>query len=118
MSELCSNSSSQVKYFSTVFLNIDGNQSNFDQLVAELAGTSIKFSAIGLAETNIAECNKDLYKIGDDYSSVYLSKNVKKAKGSGLGLYIHNTYNFSVINDITMSEEFIECLFVEITNVV
>ena len=118
MNEFCPDSSSQTNLFSTMFLNIDGNQSNFDHLVTELTGTSMKFSAIALAETNITECNKDLYKIDDDYSSVYLSKNEKKAKGSGLGLYIHNKYNFSVVNDLTVAEESIESLFVEITNTV
>ena len=33
-----------------------------------------EFSVIGIAETNILKSNKDLYKINDNYTSVYSSK--------------------------------------------
>ena len=49
--------------FSTYFLNIDGNKTNFDRLSAELAVIKHKFSVVALAETNTDECNKDLYKL-------------------------------------------------------
>ena len=46
------------EYFSTFFLNIDGNQTNFDQLVAEMSQLDHEFSVIGLAETNTDMTNK------------------------------------------------------------
>ena len=85
------------KYFSTFFLNIDGNQSNFDSLVAEISRLKHKFSIIGLAETNTVMENKDIYQISDDYTSVYQSNIKDKNKGSGIGLYINNKYNFSTL---------------------
>ena len=47
--------------FSTFFLNVDGNTTNFDQLVAEIQLYSHDFSVISLAETNIDQCNQHIY---------------------------------------------------------
>ena len=66
-----SNKNGNDSLFSTFFLNIDGNFSNFDQLVSEVHGLDHKFSAIGLVETNIDAEHKDLYKISDEYTSIY-----------------------------------------------
>ena len=60
--------------FSTYFLNIDGNKTNFDRLSAELAVIKHKFAVVALAETNTDECNKDLYKLSNEYTPVYSSK--------------------------------------------
>ena len=102
--------------FSTLFLNIDGNQTNFDHFSAELAQTDTHFSVIAIAETNIDDTNKNLYKLGGDYSSVYLSKLQNKVKGSGLGMYINNKLNFSLMGEITQAGTSMESLFVKITN--
>ena len=56
--------------FSTMFLNIDGNKSNFDSFAADIEDIDHKFSIIGLAETNIEPTNKDLYML-DEYNSFY-----------------------------------------------
>ena len=40
--------------FSTLFLNLDGNKTNFDELAINLSQLKHKFSVIGLAETNIS----------------------------------------------------------------
>ena len=66
--------------FSTYFLNIDGNKTNFDRLSAELAVIKHKFSVVALAETNTDECNKD--KLSNEYTPVYSSKIENKVKGS------------------------------------
>ena len=49
--------------FTSLFYNIDGNKSNFDSFAVELKSLCHDFSVIGLAETNVSACNKDLYKI-------------------------------------------------------
>ena len=56
--------------FSSLFLNIDGNYSNFDSLVVELERYDHKYSVIGLAETNTDPSNKNLYHL-DYYNSFY-----------------------------------------------
>ena len=69
------------KHFTTFFLNIDGNNTNFDQLVIEMERIDHKFSIIGLAETNIDKEEKDLYQLTDDYTSIYQSNIKNKKKG-------------------------------------
>ena len=101
--------------FSTYFQNVDGNSTNFDHLCSELKSLKHEFSVIGIAETNILKSNKDLYKINDNYTSVYSSKIEDKSKGSGLGLYVRNDINFSEMNEFTICNEDIESIFVEIT---
>ena len=103
--------------FSTYFLNIDGNQSNFDRFAADFASLEYDFSVIGLAETNIEEANKGTYCLNENYSAVYLSKIEDKKKGSGLGLYLHNNFNHTMVNEFTVCSKDIETLFVKITNV-
>ena len=107
------------KQFSTFFLNIDGNATNFDPFVAELQLYQNKFSVIALAETNIDQCNENMYQI-DNYQSIYQSNIIingkVKNKGSGIGIYIHNTYNFTEIPQASLCTPNIEALFITITN--
>ena len=59
------------RLFSCLFNNIDGCAANFDVFVADVVGQgSHLFSVIGVAETNIDRCHKDLYPI-TDYVSDY-----------------------------------------------
>ena len=104
--------------FSSYFYNLDGNQTNFCQVAADIKATGHDFSVVGLAETNIDECHKDLYKINDNYTSVYQSKRASKFKGSGIGLYINNEFNFEQVNDLSICSKDIEAIFVKITNTV
>ena len=104
------NCNSEKLEFSSYFENIDGNQTNFDKFAAKIS------SIIGLAETNIDKIDKNLYKLGGDYSSEYSSKIEGKSKGSGLALYVKNNYNFSVIEELTSCNDNIESLFIKITN--
>ena len=101
--------------FSTYFLNIDGNKTNFNQLTAELKSIQHKFSVIALAETNVDDTQKELYTLGDDYTPVYQSKIDGKAKGSGLGLYIKNNITHESINELSACNENIEYKFVKLT---
>ena len=78
--------------FSTYFYNIDGNSTNFDLHSASLNILQHKFSIIALAETNVDETQKGLYKLSNEYESVYSSKISKKVKGTGLAIYIKNEY--------------------------
>ena len=62
---------------SALFNNIDGNQSNFDNFVCNISQYCHSFSFIGISETNIDQCHKDLYII-PGYTSEYNSKNPDK----------------------------------------
>ena len=108
--------------FSSYFRNIDGNSTNFDNLVLDLARIDHKFSVIGLAETNTDPCNGQLYQL-QNYTSCYQhrffcdKKHLSKSKGSGVCLYVHNSLNFSVINKLSFCTEQLESLFIKISNV-
>ena len=82
--------SDKVNKFSTFFLNIDGNATNFDQLVTKLKAYEHQFSVISLSETNI---DQSMYQI-NGYQSVYQSKITNKFKWSGVVMYSHETYCF------------------------
>ena len=109
-------SSEKSDLFSTYFHNIDGNQANFDAFSAHMKSLNAEFSVIGIAETNIDTMHKDLYKLGDNYSSVYLSKLENKAKGSGIGMYINSNHNYIILEEMCYSSENLQSLFVKITN--
>ena len=100
---------------SALFNNIDGNQSNFDNFVCNISQYSHNFSFIGISETNISPCHKDLYQI-PGYISEYNAKNVDKNKGSGIALYIKDNYTFTRMEQFCKCSKNLECLFVEITN--
>ena len=70
---------------------------------------------MAIAETNINSSEKDLYCLSEDYTSVYQSKIENKKKGSGLGMYIHNSLNFTLNDSLSLCDQDIEALFVNIT---
>ena len=101
--------------FSLVFNNIDGNSTNFDSFITDLSQYKAKFSAIAIAETNIAEEHQQLYKI-TGYRSEYGSKKTGKNKGSGLGIYLREDYQFNKIEKFCQCTDNLESLFIEITS--
>ena len=100
---------------SVIFNNIDGNASNFDSFVADISQYKTQFSVIAIAETNTIESHKDLYQICN-YNVEYNSKLPGKRKGSGLGMYIHNNFQFTKIDKFCQCSPNLESMFVELTN--
>ena len=80
--------------FSTYFTNIDGNSSNFDELLVNLKSINNSFSVIGLAETNTSPCSKDVFVL-PGYTSCYQECSPGKHKGTGVALYVNNSFNFT-----------------------
>lgn len=103
------------KTFSSYFLNIDGNASNFDELAVEISMFNFQFSVIGIAETNTAPELSSLYQL-TNYNSFYQDKIPNKAKGSGVALYIHNSLNATVDLNLSRTTTNLETLFVTLTN--
>ena len=100
---------------STLFLNIDGNSTNFDQFTAELKRINNNFCAIGLAETNTAPAVCNTYSI-PGYTHYYQNIRDDKKSGTGVALYIHESINATVIEEISECSEDIECIFLKTTN--
>ena len=98
---------------SAMFLNIDGNKSNFDEFVVLLKQLKHKFPVIGLAETNISPELKNLYPI-EGYTSYYQDPKPGKRKGTGVALYVDNSLN-AVINDtLSICSANMESLFIDV----
>ena len=105
------------KNFSLLFNNIDGCATNFDTFASDIVSQHKHlFSVIGIAETNIEKCHKDLYKL-NDYSSIYNDKYPGKIKGSGVGLYVHKDYIYKKATEFTRCTINMEALFITITNI-
>ena len=100
--------------FSSLFLNIDGNKTNFNSFCIELKRIEHTFPVIGLAETNIDPELKNLYHI-PGYNSFYQSTVDGKSKGTGVALYVHENFNASIIEELSFCNEDIETLFVKLS---
>ena len=98
---------------SIMFQNIDGNKSNFDSLAMELKSLTGKFSIIALAETNEGPEMKDLYKL-TGYESFYQDTFCSKRKGTGVALYILESFNAVKNDELSQTTENLETLFVTI----
>ena len=103
------------KSLSCKFINIDGNASNFDTLLATLKAINHKFTIIGIAETNVDSFQKDLYTI-PGYASIYQDKIPGKKKGSGIAMYLLNSLNFSKCNEYSHITTDLESLFLTVNN--
>ena len=99
--------------FSSLFYNIDGNKTNFDTFSAELRAIKHKFSVIGLAETNTDRNHSDLYTL-DGYKSYYNPIIDNKKSGSGVALYVCESFNATVLEHLSVTSDEIETLFIKI----
>lgn len=100
--------------FSTLFLNLDGNKSNFDMLAVDIRRLKYNFSVIGLAETNTDPSNKNLYPL-DNYNSFYQDPYPNKTKGTGVAMYVHTSIKATVNVSLSHISPNIETLFLNIT---
>ena len=85
------------------FYNIDGNKSNFDTLAGE----------IGLAETNVNAEHKDLYKLSN-YNNFYTDRLPNKSYGTGIALYVHDSFSVKVSHDACSTHPHIETIFAQV----
>ena len=108
-------SSNFTENISTFFLNVDGNQTNFDNLIVEMEQFKHTFSIIGIAETNTDATNSSIYNI-PDYNSFYQDTQPNKKKGTGVALYVHKSLNATINYNLSQNTPNIETLFVTISN--
>ncbi len=78
--EIDSNINKKQIHYSSLFINIYGNGSNFDNFSVELKRYNFEFSIIGIAETNTDEALKDLYQIPQNnsfYQYLHMMEKIK-----------------------------------------
>ena len=113
--ELGSQIKNSNEQLSIMFKNIDGVTSNFDLFSTELMLKNEELSILTLAETNLDECNKNIFKL-QGFESIYQSKIVGKHKGSGLAIYIKEAFLFTKLDAFSQCSSNLESLFISINN--
>ena len=98
--------------FSLLHVNIRSLNKHFDDLKLFLDNpTENPFSVIGLTETWVNQDLNQPYSLSD-YD--FVVKNRQNRIGGGVALYVHTKYNYIVRDEISLSNDFIESLFIEI----
>ena len=100
---------------SILFKNIDGVASNFDSFSSELLINNSNISTVTLAETNLDECNKNLYNL-PSFQCEYQSKILGKSKGSGLAIYVKENFLYTRKEEFCQTTPNLESLFISINN--
>ena len=100
---------------SMLFQNIDGNKSNFDLFSTQLHCLKQKFSIIGLAETNINPDESSVYNL-PGYTPHYQEIAENKAKGTGVCLYVSDSFNTTVNHTFSSVTDNLETLFLTINS--
>ena len=95
------------------FYNIDGNKTNFDTVAGELQRFCGKFSIIGLAETNVDPKHKDLYRL-TNYNNFYNEKLPDKSSGTGVALYVHDSFSAKILDNACTTHPHLEIIFTEV----
>ena len=100
-------------YCSMIFQNIDGNKTNFDEFSMVIERLSINFQVIGLAETNVGSDESPVYKL-EGYTPYYQDKHVNKSRGTGIALYVEDSLNAVVNENLSWVTKNLETLFITI----
>ena len=100
---------------SSLFFNIDGNKTNFNHFLVLLKSISHNFKVIGLAETNVSPYSSGPFNV-PDYTSHYQNTREGKSTGTGVALYIHNSLNTTIVDEISECGPDIESLIIKTTN--
>ena len=101
--------------FSLIHLNVRSLSKHFDELQILLnhqSESKHSFSVIGLTETWLTS-NINLPFAIHGYDLIV--NNRFKKTGGGVALYLSDCFKFTVLDEITLMNDFIESLFVEIT---
>ena len=106
---------SKSTHFSSYFVNIDGNTTNFNNLLVELTRIDHQFSVIGIAETNTDKPLANLFQI-PGYNSFYQSTIEDKVKGTGVALYVADYLIAEEMDNLGLCTPDIESLFVQISH--
>ena len=99
--------------FSVIHLNIRSLPANLSSFLSYLDNLDHTFSVIGLTETWLNPSNVSSYCI-DGYNHVYRTRCL--SKGGGISLFVSKYFVSSEMVDLCLVNEYIESLFVKISN--
>ena len=100
------------KAFSLLHWNIRSLNNKFNDISEYIRSLNHDFSVIGLSETWLNDISEKYFDL-PNYS--FISKTRNNKHGGGVGMYISNTLDFKVRDDLsTFHEEILESLFIEL----
>ena len=97
--------------FSLLHMNIRSIPKNISKLENYLHLLNHEFSIIGITETWLKDSTKELYSL-DGYQPIHNCRPIRS--GGGVSLLIKNHLEFTVRNDLCVSDASAESLFIEI----
>ena len=108
-SNLSANSMSDLRL---LHLNIRSLPKNNDALTVYLSNMTLKFHVIAITETWLNSETCDLSFLSPDYEHV--KKYRVTRKGGGVSLFVHKSLTFNVLPELSMLNDAMESLFIEI----
>lgn len=100
------------KSISLLHVNCRSLNKNFDSLCTLLCSMSENVTAVALTETWLNASNENLFTL-NGYN--FVGKSRLNKIGGGVGIFLNANLNYKIRNDLSVMNEFIECIFVEIT---
>ena len=101
------------QFFSVAHLNIRSIPANLSAFLSLIDSLDYCFTVIGLSETWLNPSNVSTYGI-NGYNHVYQTRCT--SRGGGVSLFVSEKIVFSEMSDYCMVNDYIESLFVKITN--
>ena len=98
-------------FLNIMHVNCRSLKQNFHSLEYLLSLLDNNLTAACVSETWLSPSSENSYNL-NGYDFVCKSRTSKI--GGGVGIYINNTYNYQLRNDLSVINEYIECVFVEI----
>jgi hypothetical protein len=86
---------------------------NFSNVTDLLSVTNCKPSVVALTETWLDDHNQDLFHL-DGYKFYNKNRSGMK-KGGGVGIFIADQFNVKLLNDMSVTNNIIESIFVEVS---
>ena len=101
-----------INTFSLLHMNIRSLNMHFNDLQQFLDGIHKPLSVIGLSETWLSHDNMLPFSL-DAYNFIF--NNRQGRAGGGVALYLQKHFHYNIINDISISNDYVETLFIEIS---
>ena len=95
-----------------IHLNCRSLFSKFDEILTEMNLLKCSFDLMCFSETWLTPSTKDSLCI-DGFQSYQLPRSDGR-RGGGVGLFVNDNFNTKLVENLTLSLPYIECIFVEV----
>ena len=109
--EVRNNKNALHEYFSVCHINIRSIKSNLESFKHYMECLDFTFPIIGVTETWLSDSNCELFDI-PGYNFIEKPRNEKT--GGGVGIFCQNSIQFTLRDDLSLFNEYLESVFIEI----